>query len=403
MNNNTQKNIIFALIIFLLFILIFLGISLYFISSNEDNANIGFLPTQTSDIDPNGNNVAGTVIPEELTLENILKKHNTEYISDELNKVYVIFGEDLYSKDGRSNEQYFVDIVEDIEQFYEKSTFRIVDEEKNIEILASYNYEKDDYEIIFNGIDDFYKKTNGRNYVEVDEVSIIEPSVLFISNGYLERLVLKSMYFSAIQDYLTESIELDDGYISYPEERLKVKLAPNKTVQNIVFFKEYDGKILSNIDMTMSLEEIYELHPDNSSGSVNEGYLGYRNGDLYYFFYKDEVSVYGYSYSKNENFEKILSNYIEDKDLDNFVENLKSKLKVYDEFEYDPEIKRLYMTFPTRGIEIDIWDNNPKGITLYSNYYFTNTTKKLVKDGIIDLNSKEDLVLKYEKNRRENR
>ena len=399
--NNNKKSIIMALIILLFFLLIFLVVSLYFISENEESGNIGYIPTSDRDIVQNI--IVGSSISDEQTLIDVLKRNNTEYLSEDGKKVYVIFGEDLYDSNGRSNENYFVDLVSDVEQFFEKSTFRLIDEEKNIEILATYDSIKEEYVLTFNGIEDFYKNTNGRSYVEVDQVSIIEPSILFISNGYLERLVLNGMYLSSIEDYLTESFELEDGYISYPEQHFKVKLAPNRTVQNIVFYKEYDGKILSDIDMTMSLDEIYELHQDNSSGSVGEGYLGYRNGDLYYFFYKDEVSVYGYSYSNNENFEKILLEYVENKDLDYFVKKLKSKIKVYDELEYDEEIKRLHMTFPTRGIEIDIWDNNPKGITLYSNYYFTTTTKQLVKNGIVELNSKKDMVLEYEKTRRENR
>lgn len=395
MDKNRKSTIILVLILLSFFVLTFLIIAVIFFKLDSEYNN----PNETQ-------NVVSTVqssTPDEPNLIDVLKEHDTEFISQDGTTVYVSFGKDLYSEEGKSNETYFVDLIEDIEQFFEKTSFRLIDEEKEIDVLAQYNATDDSYEIIFNDIENFYRNTDGESYVEVENVSIIEPSVLFISNGYLERLVLNGMYVSSIEKYLTESIELEDGYISYPNERFKIKLAPNKTVQNIVFFEDYEGNILSDINMEMSLSEILELHPDNSSGSLSDGYLGYRNGDLYYFFYKDEVSVYGYSYKKNENFEKLLTEYIEDKDLDKFVEGLKNKLKVYDEFEYDSEIKRLYMTFPTRGIEIDIKDNNPKGITLYSNYYFTDVTKELVKNGIINLNSKVDLVQKYESARRESK
>ncbi len=395
MDNNRKSIIVLVLILLSFFILTFLIIAVIFLRlDNESNNTIqsqNIVSTETRDI------------PKRPTLIDVLKKHDTNFISQEETTVYVSFGKGLYSEDGKSNETYFTDLIEDIEQFFEKTTFRLIDEEKKIDILVQYIASDNSYKIIFNDIEDFYKITDGKTYIEVENVSIIEPSVLFISNGYLERLVLNNMYFSSIEKYLTESIDLEDGYISYPNERLKIKLAPNKTVENIIFFKDYEGNILSDIDMKKSLSEILEAHPDNSSGSLNEGYLGYRNGDLYYFFYKDEVSVYGYSYNKNENFEKLLKAYIEDRDLDKFVDGLKNKLKVYDKFEYDPEIKKLYVTFPTRGIEIDIKDNDPKGITLYSNYYFTDATKEFVKNGIIKLNSKIDLVQKYEGARRENK
>lgn len=397
MDKNRKSTIILVLILLSFFVLTFLIIGVIFLKRDNEynnsnhNKNVNVVPTVQSSI------------PDEPNLVDVLKKHDTKFISQNETTVYVSFGEDLYSEDGKSNETYFLDLIEDVKQFFEKTNFRLIDEDKEINILAQYIASEDSYKIIFNDIENFYKNTDGESYVEVENVSIIEPSVLFISNGYLERLVLNNMYVSSIENYLTESIELEDGYISYPNEKLKLKLAPNKTVQNIVFFEDYEGNILSDINMKMSLSEILELHPDNSSGSLSDGYLGYRNGDLYYFFYKDEVSVYGYSYQKNENFEKLLTAYIENKDLDKFVDGLKSKLKVYDEFEYDSEIKKLHMTFPTRGIELDIKDNNPKGITLYSNYYFTDVTKELVKNGIINLNSKIDLVQKYESARRESK
>lgn len=389
MNNNNKKATIILIFIIVSFCLLcLLGVILSLLRLEEE-ANIQSTVQVTNN--------------EDLDLITVLKKHETEYLSKEENKIYVVFGKDLYSEEGKSNKGYFSDLTEDVEQFFEKSSFYLIDEEKKIKIFAKYIKEDDDYEIIINDIAGFYENTDGDDYVEVEKTSIIKPSVLFISNGYLERLVIGGMYFSSIEKYVSEGEELEDGYISYPEQQFKVKLAPNKTVQNIIFFDDYEGNILSDINMKMSLAEILELHPDNSSGSLQDGYLGYRNGDLYYFFYKDEVSVYGYSYSRNKEFEESLTTYLEDKDLDKFVQKLKSKLKVYDEFKYDPDIKRLYMTFPTRGIEIDITDNDPRGITLYSNYFFTDTSKEFVKNGKVSLNSKVDLVQQYEKARRESR
>lgn len=393
MSDKKKSTIILILMLLSFFVLTFLIITFFYIKYNNNDL-------QTQNII--SNNIDVSIVSEPTTIEDILKEHDAEFISQDVSTIYATFGEDLYNEDGNSNESYFIDLIEDLKQFFEKTSFELKDEEKDIDISVKYDPLSEDYEIVYNNIENFYKQTNGDDYVNVETTSIIDASVIFMHNGYLEKLILNNMYFSSIEEYLTESKELDDGYISYPEQKLKVKLAPNKTVQNIIFFDEYEGKILSDVTLGMSLSEILELHPDNSSGSLEDGYLGYRNGDLYYFFYPDEVSIYGYSYSKNENFEKLLKAYLEDKDLDKFVKGLQNKLKVYDEFEYDSEIKKLYMTFPTRGIEIDIEDNDSKGITLYSNYYFTEYTKKMVKDGLITLNSKEDLVLKYESARRAN-
>ena len=50
---------------------------------------------------------------------------------------------------------------------------------------------------------------------------------------------------------------------------------------------------------------------------------------------------------------------------------------------------------------MDIKGNNSRGITIYSNYYLTDTVKELIKQNKITLKPNEDLILITEKNRRE--
>ena len=73
----------------------------------------------------------------------------------------------------------------------------------------------------------------------------------------------------------------------------------------------------------------------------------------------------------------------------------------YFEFEYDAENQNLKLTFPTRGIAMDIIGNNSKGITIYNNYYLTDTVKELIKNNKITLESDKDLLLITEQKRRE--
>ena len=151
----------------------------------------------------------------------------------------------------------------------------------------------------------------------------------------------------------------------------------------------------------MSLDEVYNINPDNSFGSVSDGYLGYKEADYYLFFYDDEVSVYSYAYRYNDIFEEALEKYLDDKNLEEFVNKLVKAWKAYDYYEYNPETQDAYILYSNRGIEINIKNNNPEGITLYSNYYFTDVTRKYVKDGLITFKYNEDLIDKTEKQRRE--
>lgn len=238
---------------------------------------------------------------------------------------------------------------------------------------------------------------------EESEVEITERVPIHASNSYLSSLISTNMGTRIIKENLDEGIELDNGYVSYNDGTIEIRTTLINTVRNIIFTKKYDGNIVTNVNLKTPLKEILELYPENSFGSLEEDYLGYLTNDFYYFFYDDEVSVYGYTYKEDEKFEKLLEKYLKDKDLDGFVSSIKASLRYYDYLEYDPEIKKAHIMFSNRGFEIDIEDNDPKGIILYSNYYFTEKTKEYVEKGLITLKEKEDSVEKIEKERRAER
>lgn len=385
------------LIILILSFTLLLLIMLLGALSLEESDNVANNIIGTNIVDETENNVGQK--EEKNTIEKVLAKYKCQYINESSNVIYLKLGKDLYSDNGTSNEPYFIAFVNELTEFFVNSSFKLVDEEKNVTILVEFNAQEGRYIISYNNQVDFYEKTDGKSYVEVEKSEIIKASRIFPKNQYLEELIETSMYFTGIEGLLTERKELESGYIYFPKEHLKVKLAPNNGVMNIVFNDDYEGLIWLDVDMKTSIAELAKKHPDYTSGGVESEYLGYRNGDLYYFFYEDEVSVYGYRYNKNDTFEEALKNYLDTKDLDKFYKTVSKKILSYDVLEYDPNSQSLYMLFPTRGIEIDIQGNNPKGITLYSSYYFSDDTRQYVKDGLISFKN-QDLVQIYEKGRR---
>lgn len=340
------------------------------------------------------------------TTEDIIKKYEAEYIGEENSKIYVKFNKDLYDEDGNSNENYFNNIINDLKPFYEKSSFYLEDEEKNITISVKYNSYEDTYTVLINNIENFFEKTNGKNYSKVDNIKNVKTTNINYVNDLMLILQYNTMYLDSIKDKLGEGKELDNGYTSYLNGTVKIRLAPTKAVRNIIFSEDYksqDNKpIAKQFNLGMSLREVKETLPDNTFGSLEEGYLGYRNSSYYSFIYKDEISIYTYSYKYNKDFEDLLTDYLKTKDLDTFINTLVGRCKTYDYYEYDAEKQNAYVLFSNRGIEIDIKGNDPKGITLYNNYYFTEDTKQYVKDGLISLDSDTDLLDKTEKERRNN-
>ena len=151
--------------------------------------------------------------------------------------------------------------------------------------------------------------------------------------------------------------------------------------------------------MGTPLTEVKELYPNVAFGSIEEGFLGYRTKDLYVFIYENEISAYGYSYYEQINFENILEEYLNTKDLYTFADKVTKLWTNYDEFEYDKEQKNLYITYPSIGIIINIQNNNSKGITIYNNYYLSDKIKNFIVEDKISLEPTVDILYMSEINR----
>ena len=393
MDNKAKKRFIIVILI-LFFCLLLLLTMLLGALDGEVPSNVADSSVGTNIVDETSTN---TTKPK--TIEQIIAEYKSQYLSRSGNEIYIKFNKDLYDDAGNSNEKYFEAFIYDLAQIFLTSNFKLIDEEKSVTVEAVYDSTIEKHKIIFNERENFYEESDGKSYIAVEDSEIIETSILFKGNDILSDLIVGRMYFSSVAGLMGEYKELDSGYRYFPDHKIKMRLAPNDGVMNIVFTEDYEGNILHDVPNGTNLNKIYQLHPDNSSGSVSEGYLGYRNDDYYYFFYDDEVSVYGYLYAKNKVFENAVEEYLETKDLEKFYKTLSKKILSYDVLEYDPESQSLYMLLPTRGYEIDIEGNNPKGITLYNSYYFTDTSRQWVKDGYVKFVDK-DLVQIYEKDRR---
>jgi len=228
----------------------------------------------------------------------------------------------------------------------------------------------------------------------------IESEYITSIDTLLVNLKSKGMKFSSIEDELGEGIELENGYYSYLDGTVKIKKSRNNIVLNIIFSKDYKEQIFSSFENTDTLEDIYFFNSDNCYGSVEEGFLGYRTDKLYYFIYEDEISVYGYSYIKNTDFELALAKYIEDNNLEKFVNKTIHEFTEYENYDCDFSDEHAYINFSSYGLEFKINDNNSKGIILYNNYCFSSKTKQYVIDGLITFNNSENSIEKAEKERR---
>lgn len=388
-----MKKIIITIFVILLILLITILITL----SNLQKQKAEEVETNLEVAD------VSTVTEEGKTIKQIIEESDAKYLEENSDTIYVEFSKDLFDEKGESNKDYFYNIIKKLQKASPAKSFVLFDKEKNIDIAVKYSITNNDYTIKIKDIENFYDVVDGKKYVGVDKISIVPSSNFLINNSYLLRLNINKSYFKTIKEYLGEGTPLENNYTSYLDGKIKIRLAPTKTVRNLIFTEKYEGSIANDINHGMSLREIQEIKNTNAFGSLEENYLGYRESDFYFFFYNNETSIYSYSYEYNEKFENLLDEYLAGKDLDNFINSLIQSWKAYDYYEYDPETQSAYVLYSTRGIEIDIKNNDSKGIKLYTNYYFTNKTKDYVKRGLIDVELNTDLVDKVEKERRANR
>ena len=384
MDDKQKKRIIMVIIIaFLLLLILILWFCMQYIELKEEkNANVP----------------SSSVIPQ-ATSTDIFTNNNVKVKKEDDNKMYVEFDKDLYSDDGANNQDYYEKIINELNSLKPRSDYYLIDEDKEIEIHVKVRSNGTyDYEI--NGLNNYFKKVDGKVYSEVNNSKLNKTDNILSNNNITYTLYSNSSYFSHISDMMGEGREEKNGYTSYKNGEILIRQSPIKTVRNMIFTNLYSDEVArENIRVGTSLKDIKDQYPNNAFGGINEGYLGYISDYYYYFFYPNEISIYTYSYSKNTKFEKALVEYLESKDLETFIIKLKGGFEVYDSFEHDEGSDDLTMIYSNRGIEIKIRKNDPKGIILHNNYYFTETTRDLVKEGVISF-SNDDLVDIYEKERR---
>lgn len=357
---------------------------------------IGMLLSLSSPKEEVGTTVIPEIVSKPISIQDAIEKNESEYISQDKKTIYINFSKDLFDEEGNSNEEYFDSIINDIEPFLEE--FTLIDEEKNIVIKV-----KDGQKTI-NQKENFYEEIDGKDYSTVDKAKIVERTNMYIESAELDNITMDNMFLTdSVKEKLgkEDEVQLDENYTSYQNGKIKIsKYEYLNQIRNIIFSREYAQSVISGIAANESIGEIYKKYSEPAFGSVREGYLGYRTPDVYIFFYNDEVSIYGYSYGHKSNLEKYIVEYVETKDLELFKNRMIVSFDNFYKYVYEKDTESLYMLYPSLGIEIDIKNNDTKGIKLYQNCYLTDKTKELIKNGFITFEGNIDLIARVEKERK---
>ena len=337
-------------------------------------------------------NQVETVVKEKETLSEILAKYDVEYIKRDANKIYVTFNFQLYNEDGSSNELKLNNLLNELTNYF-KSTYYIINEKNGIDIKVFYS-QNVGAEIFINNKKDFFEETDGKTYYDVNNIKNTLLTNVYVVEDALSYITMKSLRYSDLVDRIGEPIGTDEeGYLLFDDGDIRVSKYENANmVRNMIYSGKYLNSFVSKITEGYSLKKVVEVYGEPAFGSIDEGYVGYRTTEFYLFFYEDEISVYGYGYTSNIQFEKILQEYTLDYDIEKLSSTIRAMWRGYHKYEMDVENKKLYLTYPSRGVEIKIDSMDVTGITFYSNYYYSDGLINKIKNGDYTLKADEDFI-----------
>ncbi|GKX30704.1 hypothetical protein SH1V18_31840 [Vallitalea longa] len=215
------------------------------------------------------------------------------------------------------------------------------------------------------------------------ELYFIEPIKITDSNTIINTLSQnnwsKECLDSLLGDYdniISRPTDLCAGgtvmfYRTYNNEGLKVQFTSNENynhIYSLIFNDEYKDKIIGDIDMNSSFEDIISMY--DAPHFINEevGLIGYKCEDFYMFFIgKDklqEISFYSRIDYDETSIEKAIMAYEKTGMTDEFTN------MIWDDYDYTAgESGLIFYDYDSRGVvaSLDVADNNMK-VTIYGNF-----------------------------------
>ncbi len=326
------------------------------------------------------------------SVEAIIKYYGGTYISEKTSKDKNFY-KDIYAKlkydtfdDGKSQEFYYKSMLDSLSSFIQRS-YRLIDDEKELTIEAKANIDDNGnmgFLYIINGIDDYFTKQKSKlSYQNRSE----EKNTNFNINSNEILTAIQNDWKKGSVSFGTKDSDFDK-YEIYFDEGYEVRYISGK-IYNINFTKKYGREVVNGIVPGMNFEEIIKTLGTPTYGMDEEGLIGYKNDKMYVFFTEDKIHIFRNEKTNLKDFEELLGKYIE-KEID--IKEFMNKLTyMWDDYaEYDYTESSIYLSYPIKGIIIDMDRDSSLGIQIYSN---CNLTEKL-----IDYIENDKITAKMEEN-----
>ncbi len=313
---------------------------------------------------PQNNNLEIDLNQKLATIEDVTNYFDATYYSEKVSTedgydidVYLSFPYQLY-EEKKSKESYFKNFYEKIAIVCEFKSFRLIDENKSINISVKCS-ETGISEVLINGETEYFKKHDSKNSIE-NELKVKNINLKTNSQILIDLINAK---WNAKNVKLGTQESTYNKYQIYFDEGYEIRIVNGK-VFNIVFNSKYKDQVVDGYKVGTDLKEI----EDKLGKSYTEqAILGYRTANYYIYFTKDEISIYpNYKFEDYDSFEKLLKEYGEKQDINEFLYELTDIWPDYDKYEYDTNYVEIWYTL--KGVKISYNSVNPEGIQIYENY-----------------------------------
>lgn len=346
-NNKSYKFILVVLFV-MVFILLCLLIAVGILKSNnnEPDTQISFdnLTTVKEVIEYYGS----TYISEKSSVKNYL------YMD-----YYLILKYLPYNEDDTSNEKYYNDLLRTIARVIGYRSFAMIDKQNNIEIEVICDDGKIS-KITINGIEDYFiymdSQIDLKTYEEIPITDFsIESQAL---NECLDKDWSSDIYFG-------ERDSIYDEYYIYVDEGIKAR-SINNQIYNIVFNTNYKENVVNDLFVGIDFKNIRATLGNPSFESDDENIIGYKGKRIYVFFTEDEISIYrNLDIDVDEFFELADEFLAENIDFLDFMNELTYLWPDYSNYTYTSN--SVFLSYPSKGIEIKLNSDDISGILMYNN------------------------------------
>lgn len=299
------------------------------------------------------------------SIKQIVEHYNCEYKNDTYSKqreypteVDLVFKYDLYEND-ESKEDFFNKIIKDIANFVNYTNVKLIDTTRDITIEVICERGKI-YKIIINGQEDYFiymdSQLASTKYEKIDSINIMPDDIALIE--------LINNNWSSNSNFGTRESIFQNYNICFDEGIEYRKIGSN--IFNVVYTKKHTGPVINGLSVGIDLDDVEDYLGKPAFKDEDLNIIGYKGGNLYAFFTKDEISIYRYIEYDYKDFWKLCDKFLEEElDFKEFMNELTYLWGDYSYYTYDSDY--MFISYPNRGIDVKLNYEEISGIVLYNN------------------------------------